>query len=61
MPNAADGAGAMGLDPKPYQARVDQMIAARDRDQAQLGIAQDNLLRRQSSDNRAKEFTDTGG
>ena len=51
----------MGLDPTPYQAQVDQMIAARDRDQAQLGIAQDNLLRRQSSDNPAKEFTDTGG
>ena len=61
MPNAADGAGAMGLDPTPYQAQVDQMIAARDHDQAQLGIAQDNLLRRQSSDNPAKEFTDTGG
>ena len=25
------------IDPTPYQAQVDQMIAARDRDQAQLG------------------------
>jgi membrane fusion protein, multidrug efflux system len=33
------------IDPTPYQAQVDQMIAARDRDQAQLGIAQDNLDR----------------
>jgi membrane fusion protein, multidrug efflux system len=33
------------IDPTPYQAQVDQMIAARDRDQAQLGIAGDNLDR----------------
>ena len=33
------------IDPAPYQAQVDQMIAARDRDQAQFGIAQDNLDR----------------
>ena len=33
------------IDPTPYQAQVDQMTAARDRDQAQLGIARDNLDR----------------
>ena len=33
------------IDPTPYQAQVDQMTAARDRDEAQLGIAQDNLDR----------------
>src|SRR5262245_2826358 len=33
------------IDPTPYQAQVDQMVAARDRDQAQLGIATDNLDR----------------
>jgi len=33
------------IDPTPYQAQVDQMISARDRDQAQLGIAEANLDR----------------
>jgi multidrug efflux system membrane fusion protein len=33
------------IDPRPYQAQLDQMIATRDRDQAQLVNAQDNLDR----------------
>jgi membrane fusion protein, multidrug efflux system len=33
------------IDPRPYQAQLDQMIANRDRDQAQLTNALDNLNR----------------
>jgi membrane fusion protein, multidrug efflux system len=33
------------IDPRPYQAQVDQMTATRDRDQAQLANAQANLAR----------------
>lgn len=33
------------IDPRPYQAQLDQAIANRDRDQAQLGNAQANLNR----------------
>jgi multidrug efflux system membrane fusion protein len=33
------------IDPRPYQAQLDQAIANRDRDQAQLGNAQANLKR----------------
>jgi multidrug efflux system membrane fusion protein len=33
------------IDPRPYQAQLDQMIATRDRDQAQLVNAQANLAR----------------
>src|SRR5271157_3124328 len=33
------------IDPRPYQAQLDQMIANRDRDQAQLVNAQSNLDR----------------
>jgi multidrug efflux system membrane fusion protein len=33
------------IDPRPYQAQLDQAVANRDRDQAQLDIAQKNLNR----------------
>jgi membrane fusion protein, multidrug efflux system len=33
------------VDPRPYQAQVDQATANRDRDQAQLANAQTNLER----------------
>jgi membrane fusion protein, multidrug efflux system len=33
------------IDPRPYQAQIDQMTATRDRDKAQLGNAQANLTR----------------
>ncbi len=33
------------IDPRPYQAQLDQMIANRDRDRAQLGNARTNLNR----------------
>jgi multidrug efflux system membrane fusion protein len=33
------------IDPRPYQAQLDQMTATRDRDQAELGNAQANLNR----------------
>jgi multidrug efflux system membrane fusion protein len=33
------------IDPRPYQAQIDQMTATRDRDQAQLANAQANLAR----------------
>jgi multidrug efflux system membrane fusion protein len=33
------------IDPRPYQAQLDQVIATRDRDQAQLANAQGNLTR----------------
>src|SRR5712692_8425168 len=33
------------IDPRPYQAQLDQATANRDRDQAQLANAQDNLRR----------------
>jgi multidrug efflux system membrane fusion protein len=33
------------IDPRPYQAQLDQMIATRDRDQAQLNNSQTNLGR----------------
>src|ERR1700720_2727692 len=33
------------IDPRPYQAQIDQMTATRDRDQAQLVNAQANLAR----------------
>src|SRR6201989_3224443 len=33
------------IDPRPYQAQLDQALANRDRDQAQLGNAQANLVR----------------
>ena len=33
------------IDPRPYQAQIDQMVATRDRDQAQLTNAQTNLQR----------------
>src|SRR5205807_10079615 len=33
------------IDPRPYQAQLDQVTAARDRDQAQLKNAQANLAR----------------
>src|SRR5882762_9741856 len=33
------------IDPRPYQAQIDQMTATRDRDQAQLANAQANLSR----------------
>ena len=33
------------IDPRPYQAQLDQMTATRDRDQAQLKNAQANLAR----------------
>jgi multidrug efflux system membrane fusion protein len=33
------------IDPRPYQAQLDQVIATRDRDQAQLANAQGNLAR----------------
>lgn len=33
------------IDPRPYQAQIDQMTATRDRDQAQLVNAQANLDR----------------
>jgi membrane fusion protein, multidrug efflux system len=33
------------IDPRPYQAQIDQLTATRDRDQAQLTNAQDNLDR----------------
>src|SRR5437016_8877322 len=33
------------IDPRPYQAQIDQMTATRDRDQAQLGNARANLNR----------------
>ncbi|MEA3149237.1 MAG: rane fusion protein multidrug efflux system, partial [Gammaproteobacteria bacterium] len=33
------------IDPRPYQAQIDQMTATRDRDKAQLGNAQANLSR----------------
>jgi membrane fusion protein, multidrug efflux system len=33
------------IDPRPYQAQIDQLTATRDRDQAQLTNAQENLKR----------------
>src|SRR5258708_33927049 len=33
------------IDPRPYQAQLDQALANRDRDQAQLANAQSNLTR----------------
>src|SRR6267154_22651 len=33
------------IDPRPYQAQIDQMTATRDRDKAQLANAQANLSR----------------
>jgi multidrug efflux system membrane fusion protein len=33
------------IDPRPYQAQIDQLVANRDRDQAQLANAQANLSR----------------
>src|SRR5207248_9268990 len=41
------------IDPRPYQAQLDQVTATRDRDQAQLTNAQANLKRYSTLGNQA--------